>query len=70
MSPRSDLSCPTCGGCFPGDGPDGQVCTCGSRWGPQPLVPVWVPAMRQLIGTLAELLTNPGPPDVVLEESA
>jgi hypothetical protein len=34
------------------------------------LVPVWVPAMRQLIGTLAELLTNPGPPDAASEEAA
>lgn len=24
--------CPTCSGIFPGDGPDGDVCQCGSMW--------------------------------------
>ncbi|GII87095.1 hypothetical protein Ssi03_50850 [Sphaerisporangium siamense] len=71
MSRRSDAmvpACPNCGDCLPDAGPDDQVCTCGSQWGDQPLVPTWVPSMRQLIGTLAQLLTNPGPPD--FEESA
>uniref|UniRef100_UPI003F492864 hypothetical protein n=1 Tax=Streptosporangium sp. CA-235898 TaxID=3240073 RepID=UPI003F492864 len=26
--------CPACGGCFPGDGPDEQVCTCGTAFLP------------------------------------
>lgn len=48
---------------MPGDGPDHEVCLCGSAWDAPALVPWWVPSMRQLIGALAELLTNPGPPD-------
>lgn len=70
MSRRSDprwVPCPACRGCLPGDGPDDEVCVCGSTWGPTPLVPTWVPAMRQLIGTLAQLLTEPGPPDAIEE---
>ncbi len=55
---------------MPGDGPDDQVCICGSIWGPSALVPAWVPSMRQLIGTLAELLTDPGPPDPPVREPA
>ncbi len=60
--------CPACMGCMPGYGPDDMVCTCGATWCEEGLVPAWVPAMRQVIGVLAELLSRPGPPDPTVQD--
>lgn len=42
-------TCPSCGGCFPGDGP--RVCCCGSDWGPP------------LMAAMADHPDDPPPPD-------
>lgn len=54
MLRRSDANaCPSCGGCYPFEGPPSQVCCCGSEWGD----------LNELIRLLDELLSDPGPPD-------
>lgn len=59
MLRRSDANaCPSCGGCYPGEGPPSSVCRCGSSWGPD---------LRELIRVLDEVLSDPGPPDLIEE---